>query len=104
MDQFRLRIRRKILKDKGFVGRVSLQMKLEEMPLSDANKFSLGNENVSSAEKFKLLCVTGGIPDTWRKLILIYQARPTSKECAINQKVCYSTKSDMIFHRRFWQE
>jgi AAA+ ATPase superfamily predicted ATPase len=52
----------KILKNKGYVGRVSLQIKLEEMSLSDANQFWCGNENISAMEKFKLLCVTGGIP------------------------------------------
>lgn len=55
-------IEENILRDKGFVGRVSMQMRLEEMPLSDANLFWQGNPNISAAEKFKLLCVTGGIP------------------------------------------
>ncbi len=40
---------------------MSLTLKLEEMPLSDANKF-WGNHQVSCREKFKVLCVTGGIP------------------------------------------
>lgn len=50
-----------ILNDKGFMGRVSLTLTLEEMPLRDANKF-WGTSLVSSFEKFKMLCVTGGIP------------------------------------------
>ena len=50
-----------ILNDKGFMGRVSLTINLEEMPLYDANKF-WANRMVSSYEKFKILCVTGGIP------------------------------------------
>ncbi len=50
-----------ILNDKGFMGRVSLAFTLEEMPLYDANKF-WGHSLVSSYEKFKVLCVTGGIP------------------------------------------
>jgi AAA+ ATPase superfamily predicted ATPase len=50
-----------ILNDKGFMGRVSLVVNLEEMPLYDANKF-WGKRTVSSFEKFKILCVTGGIP------------------------------------------
>ncbi|MDF1759594.1 MAG: ATP-binding protein [Coxiellaceae bacterium] len=56
-------IENKILKDKGYVGRVSLQLKLEEMPLYDANQF-WGSEanNISAMEKFKLLSVTGGVP------------------------------------------
>lgn len=54
-------IQENILNDKGFMGRVSLTVNLEEMPLSDANKF-WGKRLVSSYEKFKMLCVTGGVP------------------------------------------
>jgi AAA+ ATPase superfamily predicted ATPase len=50
-----------ILNDKGFMGRVSLTINLEEMPLHDANQF-WGKRLVSSYEKFKMLCVTGGVP------------------------------------------
>lgn len=54
-------IEENILNDKGFMGRVSLTMTLEEMPLFDANKF-WKKHLVSPYEKFKVLCVTGGIP------------------------------------------
>ncbi|MCE5293939.1 MAG: hypothetical protein LLF94_04940 [Chlamydiales bacterium] len=54
-------IEENILNDKGFVGRISLTLTLEEMPLKDANKF-WGTRAVSAAEKCKILCVTGGIP------------------------------------------
>lgn len=50
-----------ILNDKGFMGRISLTLTLEEMPLSDVNKF-WGQSLISSVEKGKVLCVTGGIP------------------------------------------
>jgi hypothetical protein len=43
------------------MGRVSLTINLEEMPLYDANKF-WGSRTISSYEKFKILCVTGGVP------------------------------------------
>lgn len=55
-------IEENILEDKGYVGRISLTLKLQEMPLSDANKFWLGNDLITTSEKFKTLCVTGGIP------------------------------------------
>ena len=54
-------IQENILTDKGFMGSVSLTINLEEMPLYDANKF-WGNRTISSYEKFKILCVTGGVP------------------------------------------
>lgn len=50
-----------ILHDKEFMGRVSLALTLEEMPLYDANQF-WGSHLISAYEKFKILCVTGGIP------------------------------------------
>ncbi len=54
-------IEENILQDKGFMGRISLTINLEEMPLYDANQF-WGKRLVSPYEKFKLLCVTGGVP------------------------------------------
>lgn len=55
-------IQENILQDKGYVGRVSLTLNLAEMPLYDANKFWGEEKLISTHEKFKLLCVTGGVP------------------------------------------
>jgi len=55
-------IEENILKDKGFMGRVSLTLTLDELPLSDCNEFWNNNDLISSHEKFKVLAVTGGIP------------------------------------------
>ena len=55
-------IEENILEDKGYVGRISLTLKLQEMTLFDANQFWLGNELIDETEKLKILCVTGGIP------------------------------------------
>ena len=54
-------IEQNILNDKGFMGRISLSIELEEMPLYDCNKF-WEKKGVSSYDKFKLLSITGGIP------------------------------------------
>ncbi len=43
------------------MGRVSLTLTLDELPLHDANRF-WGKRQVSSTEKLKILCVTGGVP------------------------------------------
>jgi AAA+ ATPase superfamily predicted ATPase len=51
-----------ILNDKGFMGRISLNLHLNELPLSDANQFWRRNPNMSPFEKFKILAITGGIP------------------------------------------
>jgi len=55
-------IEENILKDKGFVGRVSLTIKLDELSLADANHFWDDAHFISAYEKFKILSVTGGIP------------------------------------------
>jgi hypothetical protein len=48
------------LSSTGFVGRISYTLTLEELPLSDCNRF--WPSDISAYEKFKLLSVTGGIP------------------------------------------
>lgn len=61
-------IEKNILSSTGFLGRISLQLTLEELPLSDCNQFwpKLGEpaarDLISPYEKFKILSVTGGIP------------------------------------------
>lgn len=56
-------IEKNILSSTGFVGRVSLTLRLQELPLSVCDLFWKKKRNlISSYEKFKLLSVTGGIP------------------------------------------
>lgn len=55
-------IQENILQSKGFVGRVSLTIELEELTLNQANGFWLDTPYISGYEKFKILCVTGGVP------------------------------------------
>ncbi|MEI8321445.1 MAG: ATP-binding protein [Alphaproteobacteria bacterium] len=56
-------IERNILSSTGFVGRISSTLTLKELSLDECNKF-FGSKGklISSYEKFKILCVTGGIP------------------------------------------
>jgi uncharacterized protein len=56
-------IEKNILSSTGFIGRVSLNMTLNELPLYDCEKFwGKRAKQVSSYEKLKLLSVTGGVP------------------------------------------
>lgn len=50
-----------ILSSTGFMGRTSLELTLEELPLPVCNKF-WRNKPISPYEKFKILSVTGGVP------------------------------------------
>lgn len=56
-------IEENILRNTGFLGRISYTLTLEELPLNDCAQF-WGDKlnNISSYEKFKLLSVTGGVP------------------------------------------
>ncbi|MBS0622225.1 MAG: ATP-binding protein [Verrucomicrobia bacterium] len=52
-----------ILSSTGFLGRISLDIVLEELPLHECNAFWNAEEKrVSSFDKFKILSVTGGVP------------------------------------------
>ena len=56
-------IERNIINSTGFWGRTSLNLTLQELPLSTYNQFWAPRENlVSSYEKCKILSVTGGVP------------------------------------------
>ncbi len=56
-------IEKNILSSTGFLGRISLRLKLDELPLSDCKKFwSRVGSHISAYEKFKILSVTGGVP------------------------------------------
>lgn len=56
-------IDRNILGSTGFLGRISLDLTLEELPLFVCNQFwLLQQETVSAYDKFKILAITGGVP------------------------------------------
>lgn len=56
-------IEKNILSHTGFLGRISLDLVLEELSLHSCNQFWFPKENrISAYEKFKFLSVTGGVP------------------------------------------
>ena len=56
-------IEENIMSSTGYFGRVELDIILKELPLYDCNHFwEPYQDKVSAYEKFKLLCVTGGVP------------------------------------------
>jgi hypothetical protein len=70
-------IEKNIIKSTGFLGRPSLYLTLEALPLSDCDHFWDGKgHGISIYEKLKILSVTGGVPrylelinpHHWRKL------------------------------------
>ena len=56
-------IQRNILDSTGFVGRISLELQISELPVSDCVKFwRQAADGISSREIFDMLSVTGGVP------------------------------------------
>ena len=56
-------INENILNNTGFVGRINLSLKIEELALSKAKKFWGNNEsNISAEEKLRYMSVTGCVP------------------------------------------
>ena len=90
-------IEENILEDKAYVGRVSLQMQIEEMPLYDANAFWQDNPYVSAFEKFKLLCVTGGIPRYLEEINTNETAEQNIQRLAYTKEGILFKEFDVIF-------
>ncbi|NGX43831.1 MAG: hypothetical protein K940chlam7_02136 [Chlamydiae bacterium] len=90
-------IQENILNDKGFMGRVSLTINLEEMPLYDANKFWGNRQKISSYEKFKILNVTGGVPRYLEEI----QPEQTAEQNI--KRMCFSKGGILVeeFHKIF---
>jgi len=96
-------IEENILNDKGFMGRISLTLTLEEMPLKDANKF-WGNRAVSPAEKCKILCVTGGIPRYLEEIRPEQSAEQNIKRLGFSQGGLFVEEFDKIFRDIFGRQ
>lgn len=63
-------IEKNILSSTGFVGRISMEMTLNELPLYRCDEFwQSERKRLSSYEKFKLLAVTGGVPRYLEEII-----------------------------------
>lgn len=63
-------IEENILKSTGFVGRVSVDMVLDELSVAESSEFwGIQNNKISAYEKFKILSVTGGIPKYLEEII-----------------------------------
>lgn len=89
-------IEENILQTTGFVGRISLDLVLRELSLSESSEFWEGKKNkVSAYEKFKLLSVTGGIPKYLEEIIPSHSSEDNI------QRLCF--QPDGILFREFDQ-
>lgn len=89
-------IEENILQNTGFVGRISLDLVLEELSINESNEFWGAKRNkISAYEKFKLLSVTGGIPKYLEEIIPSHLSEDNI------QRLCF--QSDGILFREFDQ-
>ncbi len=78
-------IEKNLLSHGGFYGRISLKLRLKELPLNDCDYFwNNQGGNTADYEKFKILSVTGGIPKYLEEIRLDQSAEENIK------RLCFS--------------
>jgi len=83
-------IEKNILSSTGFLGRITLDLVLEELPLKVCNAFWHPKEKrITSYEKLKLLSVTGGVP------LYLEQIKPNMSAERNIQELCF-TKGGLL--------
>ncbi len=91
-------IEKNILSSAGFLGRISLNLTLEELPLHDCNQFWMETgKNISIYEKFKILSVTGGIPKYLEEIQPDLSAEENIKGLCFNRSGLLFNEFDQIF-------
>lgn len=87
-------IEKNILSDTGFMGRTSLTLNLKELSLNESSRLLIDMGSRASAyEKFKLFCITGGVP----RYIEEIQASQTAEENI--RRLCF--RKSGILYREF---
>jgi AAA+ ATPase superfamily predicted ATPase len=98
-------IEKNILGSTGFVGRISLDLSLGELPLYRCNEFwGVHRDSISAYEKFKLLAVTGGVPRYLEELVPSISAKENICRLCFRSGGLLVREFDRIFsdlfHRR----
>jgi len=91
-----------IISSKAFFGRISWKMHLDPLPLSDCNKMlNAQGFKYSPYEKFKILCVTNGIPWYIEQIQSQYNADENIKRQCFNRSGTLYEEFDLIFRDMF---
>lgn len=95
-------IEKNILRDTGYVGRISHSLTLEELPLSDCGQLlsALGTR-YSSWEKFLILSVTGGVPRYLEELVTSESAEEAIQQLCFQKEGLLFREFDSIFSQLF---
>jgi len=90
-----------ILNDKGFMGRVSLTVTLDELPIHHANRFWRDAPQISTTEKLRMLCVTGGVPRYLEEIRPDQTAEQNIKRMCFSPEGLLFSEFDKIFRDIF---
>ena len=96
-------IDKNLLNSTGFVGRVSMTLTLEEMPIEDCRQF-WPNKNISSHEVLKMLSITGGVPKYLEELNPKLTAEENIKDLCFTKGGFLVDEFDKIFSDFFLRE
>jgi len=95
-------IEKNILSSTGFMGRTSLNIVLEELPLHECNAFWNAEKHiVSSFEKFKILSVTGGVPRYLEEILPAKGAEENIRRMCFQKEGLLFNEFDQIFSDLF---
>lgn len=89
-----------ILSSTGFMGRISLELTLKELPLYVCNEFWRGKK-VSAFEKFQILGVTGGVPRYLEEINPNLSAKENILKLAFTEGGLFVTEFERIFSDLF---
>lgn len=98
-------IEKNILSSTGFLGRTSLEMTLNELPLRQCKHFWDDQaDRISNYEKFKVLSVTGGVPRYLEEIDPSVSADENILRLAFEPEGILFTEFEKIFHDLFHRE
>ena len=96
-------IEENILNSTGFVGRISMDLVLEELPIHACNAFWQGR-NISSYEKFKILSITGGVPFYLEEMRMDLPAEQNIMKLCFTKRGLLVREFDEIFSDIFFRK
>lgn len=97
-------IEKNILNNTGFVGRISLELSLDELPLHRCNDFFGGKYGkLSPFEKFKVLSVTGGIPRYLEEIIPLRSSEENIRRLCFESGGLLVKEFERIFSDLFYK-
>jgi len=95
-------ITKNILSSTGFVGRISIDLQLKELPIHEAVAFWDGKrDRIASYEIVKILSVTGGVPRYLEELKSELSAEENIRELCFTPKGLLFREFDQIFSTLF---